>query len=57
MIQSPFRTRPGDLWQLAGSDLLLLADASGKVMALQATPQEITVREGQAFFPKVVSRG
>jgi signal transduction histidine kinase len=45
-----------DLWQLAGSDLLLLADSSGKVMALQATPQEITVREGQDFFPKVVSR-
>jgi signal transduction histidine kinase len=45
-----------DLWQLAGSDLLLLADSSGKVMALQATPQEITVREGQDFFPQVVSR-
>jgi signal transduction histidine kinase len=40
-----------DLWQLAGSDLLLLADASGTVMALQATPREITVREGQDFFP------
>lgn len=45
-----------DLWQLAGSDLLLLADSSGKVMALQATPQEITVHEGQDFFPQVVSR-
>jgi signal transduction histidine kinase len=44
-----------DLWQLAGSDLLLLADSSGKVMALQAAPQEITVREGQDFFPLVVS--
>ena len=43
-----------DLWQHAGSDLLLLADASGKVMALQATPQEITVREGQDFFPSVL---
>jgi signal transduction histidine kinase len=43
-----------DLWQLAGSDLLLLADSSGKVMALQATPPEITVQEGQAFFPRVV---
>src|SRR5208337_5087840 len=42
-----------DLWQLAGSDLLLLADASGKVMALQATAQEITVRDGQDFFPHV----
>src|SRR5208282_2380753 len=31
-----------NLWQLAGSDLLLLADSSGKVMALQATPQEIS---------------
>src|ERR1019366_3140588 len=45
-----------DLWQHAGSDLLLLADSSGKVMALQATPQEITVRQGQDFFPRVVSR-
>ena len=45
-----------DLWQLAGSDLLLLANSSGKVMALQAAPQEITVREGQDFFPLVVSR-
>jgi signal transduction histidine kinase len=42
-----------DLWRLAGSDLLLLADSSGKVMALQATPQEITIPEGQAFFPTV----
>jgi signal transduction histidine kinase len=42
-----------NLWQLAGSDLLLLADASGKVMALQAAPQEITVRQGQDFFPTV----
>jgi signal transduction histidine kinase len=45
-----------DLWHLAGSDLLLLADSSGKVMALQATPQEITVRHGQEFFPSAVSR-
>ena len=37
-------------WQLAGSDLLLLADSSGKVMALQATPREITVSEGQEFL-------
>jgi signal transduction histidine kinase len=44
-----------DLWQLAGSDLLLLADSSGKVMALQASPAEITVQEGQDFFPHVVS--
>jgi signal transduction histidine kinase len=42
-----------DLWRLAGSDLLLLADSSGKVMALQATPQEVTVPEGQDFFPTV----
>ncbi len=45
-----------ELWHLAGSDLLLLADSSGKVMALQATPPEITVREGQDFFPTVVWR-
>jgi len=46
-----------DLWQLAGSDLLLLADASGRVMALQATPAEIAVRDGQEFFPHVLSPG
>src|SRR5229473_3195400 len=45
-----------DLWQLAGSDMLLLADSSGKVMALQSTPQEITVRHGQDFFTHVVLR-
>jgi len=44
-----------DLWQLAGSDLLLLADSSGKVMALQTTPPEITVHKAQDFFPQVVS--
>src|SRR5271170_6103433 len=38
------------LWQLAGSDLLLRANSSGKVMALQGTRQEITVREAQDFF-------
>lgn len=42
-----------DLWQLAGSDLLLLADSSGKMMALQAAPKEITLREAQDFFPVV----
>jgi signal transduction histidine kinase len=45
-----------ELWQLAGSDLLLLADSSGKVMALQAAPPEITIHEGQEFFPTVVLR-
>ena len=45
-----------ELWQLAGSDVLLLADSSGKVMALQAAPPEITIHEGQEFFPTVVSR-
>src|SRR6202163_4846361 len=44
-----------DLWQLAGSDLLVLADSSGKVMALQGTPQEITVHEGQDFLSTAVS--
>ncbi|MGO8985088.1 MAG: ATP-binding protein [Candidatus Korobacteraceae bacterium] len=45
-----------DLWQLAGSDLLVLADSSGKVMALQAAPKEVTAQEGEDFFQKVVSR-
>ncbi len=44
------------LWQHAGSDLLLLADSSGKVMALQGTPQEVTVRDGQEFVSTVVSQ-
>jgi len=44
-----------DLWQLAGSDLLVLADSSAKVMALQGTPQEVTVREGQEFLSSSVS--
>ncbi len=44
------------LWRLAGSDLLLLADASGRVVALQAAPQEITIAHGQEFLPQVVSR-
>jgi signal transduction histidine kinase len=46
-----------NLWQLAGSDLLLLADSSGKVMALQATPPEITAPEGQSFLAAGMSRG
>ena len=45
-----------DLWHLAGSDLMMLADASGRVVALQAAPPEITMREGQEFFPPSVSR-
>ncbi len=45
-----------DLWKLAGSDLLVLGDASGKVMALQATPPEVSLRDAQEFFPTVVSR-
>lgn len=45
-----------DLWNLAGSDLLLLADPSGKVMALQASPPEVTARQAQEFLPKIVSR-
>jgi signal transduction histidine kinase len=44
-----------DLWQLAGSDLLLLADSAGKVMALQTAAPEITAREGQEFFQTAVS--
>jgi signal transduction histidine kinase len=45
-----------DLWLLAGTDLLVLADSAGKVMALQAVPPEIGVRQAQEFFPHVVSR-
>jgi len=45
-----------DLWHNAGSDLLLLADASGKVVALQAAPRELTIRQAQDFFPQIVQR-
>ena len=45
-----------DLWRLAGSDLLLLGDSSGKVMALHPASAEITVREAQDFLPRVVLR-
>jgi signal transduction histidine kinase len=45
-----------DLWNLAGSDLLLLVDPSGKVMALQASPPEVTIRQAQEFIPGIVSR-
>ncbi len=45
-----------ELWRLGGSDLLLLADASGKIVALQTTPQEITIRQGQEFFQQVTSQ-
>jgi signal transduction histidine kinase len=45
-----------DLWKLAGSDLLMLADSSRKVMALQATPREISDREAQEFSPLMISQ-
>src|ERR1700692_180203 len=45
-----------DLWQLAGSDLLLLADSSGKVMAVQAAPAEVKLVDAQAFLSSVVSK-
>jgi len=45
-----------DLWRTARSDLLLLSDASGRVVALQAGAHEVTLRDGQDFFPQVVSR-
>ena len=42
-----------DLWNLAGSDLLVLADPSGKVMALQATPTEVSASSPRSLFPKL----
>ena len=36
-----------DVWQLAGSDLFLLADPSGKVMALHGVPPAFTARMAQ----------
>jgi signal transduction histidine kinase len=43
------------LWKLGGSDLLLLADSSGRVMALQAAHPEISVHEAEEFFPPILS--
>ena len=45
-----------DLWKLAGSDVLLLADPSGKIMALQAGPPEISAKKAQEFFPTIMRR-
>jgi signal transduction histidine kinase len=45
-----------EIWQLSGSDLLLLADSSGQVMALQASPHEVKIRDAQEFFPTIISR-
>ena len=45
-----------DLWKLAGSDVLMLANGSGTVVAFQAAPPEVTIRNAQAFFPQIVSR-
>jgi len=45
-----------ELWHLSGSDLLILADATGSVMALQTAPQEITIRQGQEFLPQVITQ-
>jgi signal transduction histidine kinase len=44
-----------DLWRLAGSDVLLLANSSGQVMALQATPPEVTINRAREFFPRLVN--
>ena len=43
-----------DLSRLAGSDVLLLANSSGQVMALQASPSEITISRAREFFPQLV---
>jgi signal transduction histidine kinase len=43
------------LWKLGGSDLLLLADSSGRVMALQAAHPEISVHEAEGFFPPILA--
>jgi len=45
-----------DVWRLAGSDLLLLADPSGKVVALQAGAHEIQIHDVQEFLPQVMSQ-
>jgi signal transduction histidine kinase len=44
-----------DLWRLAGSDVLLLANSSGQVMALQAAPPEISINRAREFFPQLLN--
>lgn len=43
-----------DVWQLAGSDLFLLADPSGKVMALHGVPPAFTPRIAQEALPRTL---
>jgi signal transduction histidine kinase len=44
-------------WQLAGSDLFLLADATGKVMALHGVPPEFTPHTAQDLLPAALADG
>jgi len=44
-----------DLWKLAGSDVLLLANSSGQVVALQAAPPEVTINRASEFFPQLLN--
>jgi signal transduction histidine kinase len=44
-----------DLWRLAGSDVLLLANSSGQVMALQAAAPEVSITRAREFFPQLVN--
>ena len=45
------------LWRTSGSDLLMLADASGNVMALQANSIDIPVREAQQQLVQSMAPG
>ncbi len=41
-----------DVWQLTGSDLLVLADRSGKVVALHTKSEGLTREEAQKYFER-----
>ncbi len=47
----------GDLWELAGGDLFVLADPSGKLMALQTSAQGLDRRAAQESLRRSLQNG
>lgn len=47
----------GDFWRQIGSDLFVLADRTGKVMALHTTTTGLTPAEAQQFFARWLQNG
>jgi signal transduction histidine kinase len=44
-------------WQLAGNDLFVLADPSGRVMALHGVPPEFTAKTARELLPTALADG